>query len=436
MIDYKAAITASRPTECERIKVMFYYQNHQLMAEQVSLKRLAAEFGSPLYIYDAADLRLRCSELLSAFGALKPHIHFSVKANSNLSLLRLLAGEGVGFDIVSGGELARLQAAGIATDEVSFAGVGKTADEIEAALRAHIGFFNVESREELARIAQLATRLACPAKVLLRLNPDVDAGTHKYITTGKSINKFGLDFDSAATLCEQFVTHPWLQIVGFHMHLGSQIKQTEPYVKAVRKILDFIAARRAVGHAIDWLNLGGGFGIGYQGEEPLSPAVLAAELQPLLRDQKLQLILEPGRTLVARAGVLLMQVQYIKTSGDKCFCIVDSGMHHMIRPALYGGWHKIWPVSEPETEDTVTYDVVGPICESTDFLAQDRLLPPLKAGDLLALFDAGAYGFVMASNYNTQPRPAEVLVDGDSYRLIRRRETPADLLALETPYLT
>jgi diaminopimelate decarboxylase len=427
---------AHRSTRRERTKVMFHYKNHQLMVGQVPLEMLAAEFGSPLYIYDAADLRLRCQELLTAFGALQPHIHFSVKANSNLSLLRLLADEGVGFDIVSGGELARLQAAGIATDEVSFAGVGKSIDEIEAALKAGIGFFNVESGGELDRIAGIATRLACRAQVLLRLNPDVDAGTHKYITTGKSINKFGLDFDSAAALCEQFAAHPWLRIVGFHMHLGSQIKQTTPYVEAVRKILDFVAARRAAGQEIGWLNLGGGFGIGYQGEAPLSPTVLAAELQPLLHDQNLQLILEPGRTLVARAGVLVMQVQYIKTAGDKNFCIVDSGMHHMIRPALYGGWHKIWPLTEPEAIDPITYDVVGPICESTDFLAQDRPLPPLKPGDLLALFDAGAYGFVMASNYNTQPRPAEVLVDGDCYRLVRRRETPTDLLALELPYLS
>jgi len=415
---------------------MVHYQDNQLFAGQVPLAPLVAEFGSPLYVYDAGDIRQRCQALGQAFASLGPHIHYSVKANSNLSLLRLLRDEGLGFDIVSGGELARLQAAGIALDEVSFAGVGKTEAEIGQALAARIGFFNVESRGELARIAAMAGKMNRPARVLLRLNPDVDAKTHRYITTGKAVNKFGLDFETAAALCDHFAAHAWVQIVGFHMHLGSQIKQVDPYLMATRKMLDFIAARRATGQRIEWLNLGGGFGIGYEGDASLSLADLAAALIPLLQDQDLTLILEPGRSLIARAGVLLMQVQYVKPAGDKRFIIVDGGMHHMIRPALYGGWHKIWPVIQTGPVPELTpCDVVGPICESTDFLAQDRPLPPLQPGDLLALFDAGAYGFVMASNYNTHPRPAELLVDGDHYRLIRRREDYTDLLALEQDYL-
>lgn len=411
---------------------MFHYQNNHLYAEQVQLASLVAEFGSPLYIYDAADIRLRCREFLAAFAFLHPHIHYSVKANSNLSLLRLLRDEGVGFDIVSGGELARLQAADVDLSNVSFAGVGKTEAEIRPALQAGVGFFNVESLGELERIATMAEAIDKPARVLLRLNPNVDAGTHTYITTAKTINKFGLDFEIAADLCNRFRQHTWLQIVGFHVHLGSQITQVEPYLTATRKVLGFIAVRRAMGQPVEWLNLGGGFGISYERGEPLSLKALAEALTPLLQPQNLRIILEPGRSLVARSGVLLMQVQYLKQTKEKTFVVVDSGMHHMIRPALYGGWHKIWPINQAETnENLIVCDIVGPICESTDFLAQGRLLPPVKPGDILALFDAGAYGFVMASNYNTHPRPAEVLVDGDQYRLIRRRERYEDLIAPE-----
>ena len=417
---------------------MFHYQNSQLHAGSLPLGPLLAEFGSPLYVYDAVEIRARCQTLLQLFAPLNPHFHYSVKANSNLSLLRLLHQQGLGFDIVSGGELARLQAAGIDSAEVGFAGVGKTAAEIEQALHADVNFFNVESAGELAQISRLAERLNKPAQVLLRLNPNVDAKTHKFITTGKAINKFGLNFEAAAHLCDAYAANLWVRIAGFHMHIGSQIKTIGPYLTATQRMLDFIAERRAKGQSVERLNLGGGFGIDYEGEMdqafPLS--AFAAALIPLLAGQDLQIVFEPGRSLIARAGVLLTTVQYVKQSGDKSFIIVDSGMHHLIRPALYGGWHKVWPVSLTASTETMSKaDVVGPICESTDFLAQDRHLPPVQPGDALAVFDVGAYGAVMASNYNTHPRPAEVLVDDQTVRLIRRRETVADLLALEHPLL-
>ena len=415
---------------------MFHFCDSQLFAENVALSRLAEEFGTPLYVYSAADIRLRCRAYQEAFAALHPHLHYSVKANGNLSLLRLLRDEGVGFDIVSGGELARLQAAEIDVGEASFAGVGKTEAEIRQALGAGIGFFIVESSGEMERIAFLAGEAGVTARMLLRLNPNVDAQTHRYITTGKAINKFGLDFAMADQLCKRYAENPNVQIVGFHAHIGSQIHTVKPYIALVQKMLGFIRARRAAGQIVTWLNLGGGYGINYYDESVLSPGELAQALTPLLKDSDLNLILEPGRSLIARAGLLLTQVQYGKQMRDKRFVIVDSGMHHMIRPALYGGWHKIWPIDRPETTNgLVPYDVVGPICESTDFLAKDRPLPLLKSGDVLALFDAGAYGAVMASNYNAHPRPAEVLVDGESYRLIRSRETYSDLFALETEYL-
>jgi len=281
------------------------------------LSTLAAEFGTPLYVYDAQDIRARCRGLQSAFANLSPHIHYSVKANSNLAVLRLLYEQGLGFDIVSGGELARLQAANIPTQNVSFAGVGKTRAEIEAALRAGIAFFNVESAPELARIAEIAAALKIPARALLRLNPNVNAHTHKFITTGRVANKFGIDFETAAHLSDAFAAHPWLQITGYHLHIGSQIQQVEPYLLAAEKTLGFIAARRAAGQKVEWLSLGGGFGVPYEGKEEFSLDELARRLHPLLDGQNLKLILEPGRWLVARAGTLLMTVQYVKRSGGE-----------------------------------------------------------------------------------------------------------------------
>lgn len=400
-----------------------------------TLTALAAEFGTPLYVYHADTLRSRAARLKSALARLDAHIHFSVKANSNLSVLQMMHRLGFGFDVVSGGELARLQAANIPTGEVSFAGVGKTAPEIRRALAANIDYFTVESAGELARIAALATEMNLPARAVLRLNPNVDAHTHKYITTGHAENKFGLDMDTAATLWRQFGNHPALTLIGVHLHIGSQVRLVEPYLLAAKKVLAFIEARRDEGFAVKTLDLGGGFGIGYDGGDDFSPEMLADALQPMLAEQHLRVVFEPGRWLIAPVGVLLMTVQYVKQAGKKTFMVVDAGMHTMIRPALYGGEHRIVPLCPAADAPAVVCDVVGPICESSDFLGKDRELPPVQPGDVLALLDAGAYGMVMTSNYNSHPRPAEVLLDGNHYRLVRRRETMDDLLAAERAYL-
>ncbi len=397
------------------------------------LTDIAAKFGTPLYVYSADIIRRRATALKTALAPLNAQIHFSVKANSNRAILQLIYQLGFGFDVVSGGELARLQSADIPTDDVSFAGVGKTVPEIQRALAANIGYFTVESGGELQRIAELAAEMGRSARVVLRLNPNVNAHTHKFITTGHAENKFGIDFVTAANLWRQFAEHPAIAIEGIHMHIGSQVRQVAPYVEAAQKGIDFIAARRAEGLTVHRFDMGGGFGIGYQGEPALSLPELATVLKPVLANQSLDIIFEPGRWLVAPAGALLMTVQYVKKSGRKTFVITDAGMHTMIRPALYGGQHRIKPLKPPAAGVTpILCDVVGPICESTDFLAQDRLLPPVQPGDVLALLDAGAYGMVMASNYNSHPRPAEVLLDGETVRLVRRREAPEDLWALES----
>lgn len=412
----------------------FHYQNDTLFSDEIPLESLAAEFGTPLYVYSVADLSARVAQLKLALASLKPHFHFSVKANSNLTVLKHIHQRGFGFDVVSGGELARLQHAGIPTTEVSFAGVGKTISEIQCALNADIDYFTVESTGELARIAGLAAEMGKLARVVLRLNPNVEVDTHKFITTGHAENKFGMDFATAANLSEQYLGHPYIEIRGFHLHIGSQIRQVKPYVEAAKKAVAFISARRAAGQSVDVLDLGGGFGIDYQGGAGLPLSDLATALQPVLAGRNLQLVFEPGRWLIAPTGALLMTVQYLKRNGRKDFVVVDAGMHTMIRPALYGGQHRIVPLKEPQPDsENIVCDVVGPICESTDFLAQDHCaMPPVRAGDTLALLDAGAYGMVMASNYNSHPRPAEVLVDGDSYRLVRRRETLDDLFRVET----
>ncbi len=410
----------------------FLYQNNTLVVDDISLELLAAEFGTPLYVYSASDIKTRAAQLKSALSRLNPHFHFSVKANSNLSILKRIHQTGFGFDVVSGGELARLQHAGIPTNDVSFAGVGKTVAEIQHALNANIGYFTVESAGELARIADLAAKLGISARVVLRLNPNVEVDTHKFITTGRAENKFGMNFERAAQLSDQYFGHQYVEIIGFHLHIGSQIRQVDPYVSAARKAVKFISARRAAGQQVQILDLGGGFGIDYQGDDGLPLLQLAEALQPIFAGQDLELIFEPGRWLVGPTGVLLMTVQYLKGGGQKNFVVVDAGMHTMIRPALYGGQHRIVPLNERQSDaENIVCDVVGPICESTDFLAQDRTLPPVQAGDTLALLDAGAYGMVMASNYNSHLRPAEVLVEGDSYRLVRRRETLDDLFRVE-----
>ncbi len=360
-----------------------------------------------------------------------------MKANPNLALLRLLRDEGAGFDVVSGGELARALRCGASPKKVVFAGVGKTDAEIGAGLAADILMFNVESEGELDRIAEIAVAHGRTAGIALRVNPDVDPSTHRHITTGKRENKFGVDFQRAQFLSERILKLPPLRLLGVHMHIGSQILDAAPYVQALRKALEFAVRARDRGHPVAFVNVGGGYGIHYKDEEAKPAREFAEALVPPIREAGLRAILEPGRFIVGNAGILLTRVLYVKESGEKVFVICDAGMTDLIRPALYEAYHKVWPVESdraPFDEGSpglVTADVVGPVCESADFFARDRRIPRTVPGDLLAVFSAGAYGAAMASNYNSRPRSPEVLVSGTETRLIRRRETVEDLWRAE-----
>jgi diaminopimelate decarboxylase len=435
----------------------FAYRHGELCCEDVPVARIAAEVGTPLYVYSRATILHHYRALAEAFEEVDPLICYSVKANGNLSILRLLAEAGAGFDVVSGGELHRALKAGADADRIVFAGVGKTDVEMEAALDAGIRLFDVESEAELEALAAVAERLGVVAPVALRVNPDVDPHTHTYITTGKRGTKFGLDFETAFRLVCEWPAERAARLTGLHMHIGSQITEVEPYVEALKRVGAFIGEAEAAGHAIEHLNLGGGFGIFYRDHAAPPAAAFAQALLPLLRALqspkgrrghsrpalRRQVILEPGRFIVGNAGILLTRVTFIKPAGDRRFVIVDAGMNDLIRPTLYQAYHKVWPVraeSGPPDEAEGTdgtapapfvADVVGPICESGDFFAKDRALPPVERGDLLSIFSAGAYGMSMASNYNARPRAAEVLVEGASWRLIRRRETYDDLLGPE-----
>jgi diaminopimelate decarboxylase len=421
----------------------FHYRDRDLYCEDVPVADLADRFGTPLYVYSRDALVSRLRALNDAFRAVEPLVCYSVKANSNLGLLRLMAEQGGGFDVVSGGELFRVLTAGGDPGKTVFAGVGKTDDEIRLALEAGVLMFNVESEAELARIAAVAGDLNVVAPIALRVNPDVDPKTHRYISTGKMQSKFGLDIERAARLAEQVRDDRRVSMIGMHMHIGSQITTVDPYAAAVAKGVELIGRLKAMGHPIAWYNMGGGFGIDYRGGEARPIAAFAAAMLPGLQSTGCRLALEPGRSIAGNAGILLSRVIYTKQSGEKRFLIQDAAMNDLIRPALYEGFHRIWPVHVPPglpapPEDpeaaipgTSPWDVVGPVCESGDFLARDRPLPALDRGDLLATFSAGAYGMVMASNYNTRPRAAEILVEGAHARLVRRRETLDDLLGPE-----
>jgi diaminopimelate decarboxylase len=425
---------------------LFAYRQGRLWCEDVPVADLAARFGTPLYVYSAGTLRHHYRRLAEAFAALAPLICYSVKVCSNVHILRLLAEEGSGFDLVSGGELYRVLEAGGDPARCCFAGAAKTDDEIRFALERGVGLFNVESEQELVNLARLAREAGTAARAALRVNPDVDPKTHRYITTGKRETKFGVDLERAERVWRDFAASDaarHLALEGVHIHIGSQITTVEPYVQAVRKVLDLVGRLRGAGLRVTTLDTGGGFGIDYEAGQALDAATFARALVPLLAGSGLRVIMEPGRFIAGNAAVLLARVQYVKAGGDRKFLLCDSGMHHLIRPALYGSYHHIWPV-EPagglvpreRTRDealpgTETVDVVGPICESADFLGLDRHLPPVARGDLLAVFSAGAYGMTMASEYNALPRPAEVLVEGAAARLIRRRGTYEDLVAPE-----
>ena len=406
----------------------------ELWAGERRIADLVAEFGSPLYVYDAGVIEAAYRRIEAAFAGVDLLLAYSVKANSNLEILRRLRTLGAGADIVSRGELHRCLAVGISPNDIVFAGVGKTEVEMEAALDAGILAFNVESAEELQVLGQVAERLGKPAPIALRVNPDIVADTpHEYTRTGHGATKFGIPVDRVLDLYRSVADHPMLEIRGIDVHIGSQILEPAPYETALDQVLKLASEASAEGIDLEFVDLGGGFGVGYEGEGGLSVEDLAAMVVPRVSETGLRLILEPGRFIVGEAGILVTEVLYVKHSGPKTFVVMDGGMTELIRPSHYQGFHRIEPVVLREEAAHEVVDVVGPICETGDFLARDRLLQMPNHGDLLAVHTAGAYGFVMASNYNSRPRPAEVVVDGAEVTLARRRESLDDLLRGETP---
>jgi diaminopimelate decarboxylase len=421
----------------------FHYVKNELYCEDVPVADLAAKYGTPLYVYSQAAFTDTLKALQTEFAALEPLVCYSVKANSNLGVLKAMAKAGSGFDVVSEGELFRVKEAGGSPGKTVFAGVGKTDEEIRAGLEAGVLMFNVESEAELDAIVRVASTIGKVAPIALRINPDVDPKTHRYISTGKKESKFGMDIDRSLRLAERIRGIASVSMIGMHMHIGSQITSVEPYAGAAAKGVEIIEKLRAMGHPVAWYNFGGGFGIAYRGNEARQISEFAKVIVPAIKSTGCRIAMEPGRVIAGNAGLLVSKVIFTKQSGEKRFLIQDAAMNDLIRPALYESFHRIWPVKVPsgfpappvdyegEIPGTAPWDVVGPICESGDFLAKDRALPTLDRDDLLAVFSAGAYGMVMASNYNTRPRAAEVLVHGNAARLVRRRETYDDLVAAE-----
>jgi diaminopimelate decarboxylase len=406
----------------------------ELRCEKVSLEGLAERHGSPLYVYSAAMIRARVQAFLHAFRSIPYTLCYSVKANSTLAILRLLASQGTGFDVVSGGELQRvLRVSRKAARKVVFSGVGKTKSEMELALRSGILLFNVESASELDVLAATAARLKKRASIAIRVNPDVSAKTHPYISTGLHQHKFGVPIPEARTLYALAAKQPYLKVAGVSVHIGSQITDVGSFQAALERVADLVRDLRAQGHMIRYVDAGGGLGISYDGTQESFERQIAAYARAVLgplRRLKIHLLIEPGRSIVGPAGVLLTRVLYRKTNNRKRFLIVDAAMNDLIRPSLYGAYHEIVPVRRGVKETEIT-DVVGPICETGDFFARDRKLPLVSEGDLLAILDTGAYGSVLGSNYNTRGRAAEVLVDGAKARVIRRRENLDDQLRVE-----
>jgi len=421
----------------------FNYKNGKLFAEDVNVGRIAAEVGTPVYIYSKATFKNHLQKIRDAYSELAPMVCYSVKACGNINILKFLAEAGSGFDVVSGGELYRVKQAGGDLSRVVYAGVGKTDTEIIEALNANIGYFNIESEAELENLIRLAKQQGKQTRAALRVNPDVDPKTHTYTTTGKKETKFGVDIERARKVFVDYGGNKSVKLCAIHLHLGSAGRTVEPYVEAIEKILGLIEQLRGDGFAIEALDIGGGYGADYITDTSPTASDYAAAIVPLLAGRDLRLILEPGSSIAANAGILVTQVLFLKTSGRKKFVIVDAGMNDLIRPPLYDAFHFIWPAQVDERfvpryrdkdlklEGTEVVDVVGPICESADFFAKDRALPPVKRGDLISIFTAGAYGFTMSSNYNARCRAAEVLVDGSKFKLIRKRETYEDLVALE-----
>ncbi len=404
----------------------FEYRDGCLFAEDVDVSRIAAEVGTPCYVYSRATLERHWRAFDSVFDGYPHLICYAVKANSTLAVLNVLARLGSGFDIVSGGELERVVAAGGDVSKVVFSGVGKTSREMRRALTLGIRCFNVESVAELARLNAVAGKLGVQAPVSLRINPDVDARTHPYISTGLKENKFGIDIADAEDVFAQAAGLPHLNLVGVDCHIGSQLSDVSPFVDALQRLLALIDRLAARGIELRHVDVGGGLGITYHDEAPPSPAEYAQAILAALRSRGLEIILEPGRAIAGNAGILLTEVEFLKHGEGKNFAIVDAAMNDLLRPALYGAWQDIIPVQPRTGGESRIYDVVGPVCETGDFLGKQRELE-IMAGDVLAVCSAGAYGFTMSSNYNSRPRAAEVMVDGDRYRVIRERESIEDL---------
>ena len=410
-------------------------KSQELFCDNISLTHLADRFGTPLYVYSASAIRDRLRTFDQAFRQIPHTVCYSVKANSNLNLLRLLRGLGCGFDVVSGGELQRvLKADRRANRSVVFSGVGKTVDEIDLALKSGILLFNVESESELSRLAARSARMKKPAQIALRVNPDVPAETHPYISTGLHQHKFGIPVEQARELYARAGKEPYLRVAGISVHIGSQITSPEPFRAAMEVVAQLVCQLRDQGHRIAYVDAGGGLGICYEGGDhafgDYARRYASALIEPL-QNLDVHLLLEPGRSIIGPTGALITTIQYIKTNDAKRFLVVDAAMNDLMRPSLYGAFHEIVPVcSRPGTAEA-KFDVVGPICETGDFLARDRQLPESAEGDLLAVLDVGAYGMALSSNYNSRTRAAEVLVDGKSIKLIRRRDSIADLVRAE-----
>lgn len=404
------------------------YQNNRLCLDGVALNDIASEIGTPCYVYSQTAITEAWDQFAHTLGT-PERIHYAVKANSNVHILQLLANKGSGFDVVSGGELHRVLMAKGNPKSVVFSGVGKTQAEIETALEAGIGCLHVESAAELYRIQDIARAKNKMARVALRVNPDVDPNSHPYISTGLRNNKFGIEQALAKTLVMEAQHASHVQIIGFACHIGSQITTLAPFLEAADKVLALTDELNSQGLALSYLNLGGGLGVRYELDEPVvEPSEYIAALKQKMGSRALELHLEPGRALVANAGVLLTQVEYLKETESQHWLIIDAGMTELIRPSLYQAWHRVLPLNEPTSGTTLqTVDIAGPVCESSDVMARARALA-VQAGDRLAICSAGAYGFCMSSNYNSRLRPAEVLVDGKTWKIIRQRETLADLV--------
>ena len=414
----------------------FHYREGKLCCEDVPVEDVVADFGTPLYVYSKASIVERYQEFERAFEPVDRLICYSVKANGNLGILRLLAEQGAGADIVSGGELHRARLAGIPADRIVFSGVGKTVTELAAALTAGIYSFNVESESELWALSQLATTMNLRAPIAIRVNPDIESPTpHAYTRTGHKTSKFGIPMEDAPRLYRLAASLPGIHIRGIDVHIGSQILEVEPYRLALTRVVALIDQLRAEDIRFEYIDLGGGFGVSYENEGSPGAAEFARVLVPELRRAGLRLLLEPGRYIMAPSGMLLTRVVTVKEMADKSFVITDAGMNDLIRPSHYASYHHIAGTELHAERDRIKVDVVGPICETGDFLALDRVIERVLEGELMAVGMAGAYGFSMASNYNARPRPGEVLIDGDSYTLIRKRETYDDLVRGEIELL-